>query len=121
MQSTPKPGETFWLWFLKILSGVLIFVILGVHLVVNHFTAPEGLLTYADVVAYFQNPLVVLMEALFLLLLVTHSLLGLRSILLDLAPAPALLRAADILLGLFGLAASAYGLWLLLTVRALGG
>ena len=51
----PKPGENTWLWLLKIASGVFIFALLVIHLVVNHFIAPEGLLTYADVVRYFQN------------------------------------------------------------------
>ncbi|GAB4533146.1 MAG: hypothetical protein Fur0018_22280 [Anaerolineales bacterium] len=120
MQSTPKPGETFWLWFLKILTGLLILVILGVHLVVNHFLAPQGLLSHAEVVAYYQNPIVPLMEGLFLLFLVSHSLLGLRSILLDLNAGPRLLRLADAFFLLFGAGVSVYGLWLLYTVRSLG-
>ncbi len=115
-KSSPKPGENTWLWLLKIASGVLIFALLIIHLIVNHFVAPEGLLTYADVVAYFQNPLVVVMEGVFLVFVVLHSLLGSRSILLDLNPSPGVLRAIDWFLSLFGLAAIVYGLWLLLTV-----
>ena len=115
-KSSPKPGENTWLWLLKIASGVLIFALLIIHLIVNHFVAPEGLLTYADVVAYFQNPLVVVMEGVFLVFVVLHSLLGSRSILLDLDPSPGVLRAIDWFLSLFGLAAIVYGLWLLLTV-----
>ncbi len=120
MQFTRKAGETFWLWFTKIISGAIIVFILGIHLVVNHFLAPEGLLTHAEVVAYFQNPLVVSMEALFLLLLVLHSLLGLRGILLDLRPTEKSRRVIDIMLILFGVFASLYGLWLLNTVRTMG-
>ena len=115
-KSSPKPGENTWLWLLKIASGVLIFALLIIHLIVNHFVAPEGLLTYADVVAYFQNPLVVVMEGVFLVFVVLHALLGSRSILLDLDPSPGVLRAIDWFLSLFGLAAIVYGLWLLLTV-----
>ncbi len=121
MQSTPKPGETFWLWFLKIVSGVLILFVLGVHLTVNHFLAPEGLLSRAEVIAYFQNPLVILMEGAFLLLVVAHSLLGLRSILLDMNPSEGVRRALDFILLLFGLGVSMYGLWLLNAVRSLAG
>ncbi len=120
MQSTPKTGETFWLWFTKIISGAFILFILAVHLTVNHFLAPEGLLTHTEVVAYFQNPLVVFMEAIFLFLLVLHSLLGLRSILLDLRPAEKSRRVIDIIIILFGVFVSLYGLWLLNAVRTMG-
>ncbi len=121
MQSTPKPGENFRLWFLKIASGVLILFILAIHLTVNHFLAPGGLLSHREVVAYFQNPLVVLMEGLFLFLLVVHSLLGLRGIILDLNPSEGARRFLDILFTLIGIVVSIYGWWLLITVRSLAG
>lgn len=119
MQSTPKTGETFWLWFTKIISGAIVLFVLGTHLIVNHFLAPKGLLTHAEVVAYFQNPLVVFMEAVFLLLLVLHSLLGLRGILLDLRPTEKSRRVIDIIIILFGVFVSLYGLWLLNAVRTM--
>jgi succinate dehydrogenase / fumarate reductase, membrane anchor subunit len=113
---TSKPTENAWLWLLKIASGILIIVILIIHLIVNHFTAPNGLLTYAEVVEYYQNPLIPIMEGFFLVFVVVHSLVGLRSILLDLKPAPSLLRVTDGVLTLFGTGAIIYGLWLLLYV-----
>ena len=116
MNPTPKPTETAWLWLLKIGSGVLIVVILIIHLIVNHFTAPEGLLSYAEVVEYYQNPLIPIMEGFFLVFVVVHSLIGLRSILLDLKPSPALLRITDGILTLFGTGVIIYGLWLLLSI-----
>ncbi len=121
MQSTPKSGENFWLWFLKIASGVLILFILAIHLTVNHFLAPNGLLSHREVVAYFQNPLVVFMEGLFLFLLVVHSLLGLRGIILDLNPAEGTRRFLDIIFILLGIIVSIYGWWLLIAVRSLTG
>lgn len=116
----PKPGENTWLWLFKIASGVLIVVILIFHLVVNHFVAPEGLLSYADIVAYYQNPLVPLMEGIFLVLVVGHSLTGLRSILLDLNPSRSVLRVADVVLALLGTAALVSGLQILSAVVAQG-
>jgi len=116
MNPTPKSTENAWLWLLKITSGVLIIVILILHLIVNHFTAPEGLLSYAEVVKYYQNPLIPIMEGFFLIFVVVHSLVGLRSILLDLNPSPVLLRIADGVLALFGTGAVVYGLWLLLSI-----
>ncbi len=120
MTSSPKPSETAWLWLLKIASGVLIIVILIIHLIVNHFTAPNGLLSYTEVIAYYQNPLIPLMEGIFLTFVVVHSLVGLRSILLDLKPSRALLRIADGGLTLFGVIAIAYGLWLLMAIVTQG-
>lgn len=118
MTSTLKPTENAWLWLLKIASGVLILVILIIHLIVNHFTAPNGLLSYAEVVAYYQNPLIPIMEAFFLVFVVVHSLLGLRSILLDLKPTRALASMMDSVLTIFGVLAIGYGIFLLLAVVA---
>ena len=116
--TSSKPTENVWLWLLKIASGVLILVILVIHLIVNHFTAPGGLLSYAEVVAYYQNPLIPMMEGFFLVFVVVHSLLGLRSILLDLKPSRTLLSVIDSVLTLFGAAAIFYGIYLLLAVVA---
>lgn len=114
-----KTGETLWLWLLKMFSGLMIFVIIIIHFLVNHYFAPNGLLNHAEVVAYYQNPLVLLMEAAFLIFVVTHSLTGVRSIILDLHPAPAIQRVIDLALLLVGFSAVLYGLWLLQTVSAM--
>ncbi|GAB4578314.1 MAG: hypothetical protein Fur0022_10490 [Anaerolineales bacterium] len=113
---SPNPTENVWLWLLKIVSGVLIIVILIIHLIVNHFTAPNGLLSHAEVVAYYQNPLIPIMEGFFLVFVVVHSLLGLRSILLDLRPARSVLRVIDGLLMILGISAIGYGIYLLFAV-----
>lgn len=118
MTPSLKPTENAFLWLLKVVSGVLIVVILIIHLIVNHFVAPEGLLSYAEVVAYYQNPLIPIMEGFFLVFVVVHSLLGIRSILLDLKPSRALMSVIDSSLTLFGLAAIGYGIFLLLAVVA---
>jgi succinate dehydrogenase hydrophobic anchor subunit len=120
MTTSLKPSENAWLWLLKIASGVIIVVILIIHLIVNHFTAPDGLLSYDEVVAYYQNPLIPLMEGIFLIFVVVHSLLGLRSIFLDLKPSPSVLRVLDGVLSLFGVTAIIYGLWLLMAVVSQG-
>ncbi len=114
--SAPKAREGVWLWLVKIIAGLLIVVVLGIHFVVNHVTAPGGLLTYRDVVLYYQNPWVVAMEIAFLVVVVTHSLAGLRSILLDLNPSPRVLSIANIMLIVLGSGAICYGIWLALTI-----
>lgn len=115
-----KPQEGAWLWLLKIIAGLLIIVILGIHFYVNHLAAPGGLLSYADVLAYYQNPAVLVMEVLFLVFVVTHALLGLRSILLDLNPSKSLLRWINLGFLSIGIAAVGYGTWLVFFIAAKG-
>jgi succinate dehydrogenase / fumarate reductase, membrane anchor subunit len=116
--SAPKPGENTWLWLIKIITGPLLVILLGIHLAVNHFIGQTGLLTYADVIAYFKNPIIPVMEIIFLATVVTHSLIGLRSILLDLKPSRAVLRVIDWALIVLGLLSIAYGTWLALVIAS---
>ena len=115
-----KSGENAWLWLAKIITGLLVIVLLLIHFIVNHFIGETGLLTYTDVVAYFQNPIVPIMEICFLAVVVTHSLIGLRSILLDLKPSRGLLKVIDWLLVMVGFSAISYGVWLALTIVSIG-
>jgi succinate dehydrogenase / fumarate reductase membrane anchor subunit len=69
---------------LKIFSGGLVLVLLVVHFLVNHYLAPEGLLSHAEVVQYYQNPIVPIMEGIFLFVVLSHALIGLRGIIMDL-------------------------------------
>jgi succinate dehydrogenase / fumarate reductase membrane anchor subunit len=115
-----KSHEGFGLWLLKMLSAVFILVILGIHLVVNHFTAEGGLLSYNDILIYFQNPLIPIMEGTFLVTVVVHSLLGFRSILLDLKPKPGTLQVINWVLGIVGVVSIGYGIWLLTAIVAAG-
>jgi succinate dehydrogenase hydrophobic anchor subunit len=113
---TPKRLEGSGRWLVKIIAGLFIVIFLGIHFVVNHLVAPGGLLTYADVVAYYQHPAIVAMEISFLVVVISHAFLGLRSILLDLNPSVVILRVANILLFLVGIAAIIYGAWLAITI-----
>jgi succinate dehydrogenase hydrophobic anchor subunit len=110
----PKNNEDVWLWLIKIIAGLMVFVVLGVHLVINHTVAPGGLLTYQDVIDYYQVPIVPIMEFFFLVVVITHSLLGLRSIILDLNPAQKIRQVVDIILALLGAGGMIYGTWLLI-------
>ena len=118
--SAPKSGETTWLWLLKIVTGPLLVILLLIHFIVNHFMAEGGLLTYADVVAYYQNPLIPAMEILFLATVVTHSLIGLRGIILDLKPSRSILKVIDWIFVIVGISAVSYGTWLALVIASKG-
>ncbi len=112
--SKPKRNESVWLWLVKILAGLLVIVVLGIHFVINHAVAPGGLLTYENVIQYYKTPIVPIMEIFFLVVVITHSFLGLRSILLDLNPAYWIRRTMDTVFLLFGAGCILYGSWLVL-------
>jgi succinate dehydrogenase hydrophobic anchor subunit len=116
--STPRAGENTWLWLIKIVTGGLLVILLVVHFIVNHLVAKNGLLSYADVVAYFQIPFIPFMEICFLATVVIHSLIALRSILLDLNPARRFLKVIDWVFVLVGVAAILYGIWLALVIAS---
>jgi len=117
-KSVRKPGEASGLWLLKVLLGVLIIVLILVHLVVNHYIGEGALLTWEDVVEYYANPLVVFMEITFLIVVVAHSLIGTRSIILDLNPARGKMKIIDWLLIILGSVSVIYGIWLALTIAS---
>jgi succinate dehydrogenase / fumarate reductase, membrane anchor subunit len=121
--SAPKSGENVGLWLLKIITGALVIVLIFVHLIVNHFTAQNGLLSYHDVAVYLSNPWIALMEGTFLVVVVSHALLGLRSILLDLKPSRSILGAINWVFSIVGVVAVIYGIWLIRTIvsRGVGG
>ncbi|GAP14654.1 succinate dehydrogenase, hydrophobic anchor subunit [Longilinea arvoryzae] len=120
ISSNGKSQEGAWLWLLKIVAGLVIILVLGIHFWVNHLLAPNGLLNYTDVLAYYQNPIIPAMEIVFLVFVVAHALLGIRSILLDLNPSWQVLRWINVLLLIIGVAAIAYGTWLVLFIAAKG-
>ena len=115
---SPKVREGMWLWLFKIAAGLVILLLLGVHFVVNHLVAPGGLLTYADVVNYYTNPIIPVMEGLFLAFVLGHALVGIRGIILDLNPSDQILRLVDWVLVVVGGAALVYGIWLLAVISA---
>jgi succinate dehydrogenase / fumarate reductase membrane anchor subunit len=118
--SSPKKGETTWLWLAKIITGLLIIVLLIIHFIVNHFIGQHGLLTYADVVAYYQIPIIPIMEIAFLAFVVSHSLIGLRSIILDMRPSAGVLTAVNWLFLVVGVGSVIYGVWLIRAIVASG-
>jgi succinate dehydrogenase / fumarate reductase membrane anchor subunit len=115
-RSVPKPRENAWLWLYKIIAGLVIVVLLGVHFVVNHLVAPEGLLTYTDILRYYTIPVVPFMELVFLIFVISHALVGMRSIILDLNPSNAILRVVDVVFLVAGIGFSVYGAWLIWVV-----
>jgi succinate dehydrogenase / fumarate reductase membrane anchor subunit len=108
--------ENSWLWLVKIIAGLLVILMLGLHFIVNHLLAPNGLLSYAEVVAYYKIPIIPIIEVIFLITVITHAFIGLRSIVLDLNPSPTALRWVNIFLVLLGSVCIFYGTWLVIVI-----
>jgi len=107
-------------WILQVVSGVLLVLLLGVHIVMQHFVASGGLRDYAQVVSYLSNPAVLAAESLFVIVLIWHAMLGLRAVLLDFGFGPrgqALITRGVIALGAV---TAAYSFWLIATLAAKG-
>ena len=120
MLAAGKPNENTWIWLAKIVTGVLVIVLILIHVVVNHLVVQGGLLTYAQVIAYVSTPGIALLETCFLIVVVTHSLIGTRSIVLDLGPSPKVVKVLDIFLVILGTTAVVYGVWLMQLMVAQG-
>ena len=101
------------LWLAQAVLGILLVVLLSIHLIVNHWAAPQGLLTYADVIRYYDFPGVAIMEAIFLIVVTSHCLLGLYSILLDLNLRPFVTRILAQILVILGVIMVVYGVYLI--------
>lgn len=121
--SAPRPGETTWIWLVKIVTGPLLILVLILHLTVNHYigSLPSGLMTYEDIVRYYQNPIIPAIEILFLIVVVIHSLIGLRGIILDMNPSRQVLTVVTWAMSLLGVFSVGYGIWLALTIASKGG
>ncbi len=107
-----------WIW--QALTGILLVILLGLHMVEQHFIAEGGLRTYSEVIAYMQNPWVVVWEVAFLLVVVAHALLGVRSIALDTGLSGRAARRLTTVLVIVGIGLIGYGLYLTFALLSLG-
>lgn len=106
-------------WVAQAGLGILLVVLLSVHLIANHWIAPQGLLSYADVVRYYDVPGIALMEILFLVIVTAHCLLGLHGILLDLYLSSNLTKVLTWLMIILGISTVIYGAGLIWEVAAI--
>jgi len=107
-------------WIFQVVSGVLLVLLLGVHIVMQHFVASGGLRDYAQVVSYLSNPVVVAVESLFVIVLIWHAMLGLRAVLLDFGFGPRGQRLITRGVVALGAVTAAYSFWLIATLAAKG-
>jgi succinate dehydrogenase cytochrome b556 subunit len=120
MNKPVRERASSWSWILQAGTGALLLVLLGLHMVVQHFVVEGGLRDYQHVVQYLSNPFVFLLEIAFLITVTWHALLGVRAILLDLGLKSATERKLSTVLTIIGVAAVAYGIWLSATIVSQG-
>lgn len=107
------------MWLVKAVTGTLLLVFLGTHLVAQHVLVEGGLRDYAAVVAYLRHPVALLAELGLLVAVVVHAALGVRAVLVDMLPGEPALRRATWIIGLVAALSLLYGIGLTLVV--LGG
>lgn len=108
-------------WLFQAFSGLLLVIILGTHMIAHHFIVEGGLRDYQQVMDYVSNPLVFVIEMVFVVVAVSHALLGVRAILIDMRPSPGALRTINWVLAVFGAAVIIYGFYLGIALQRLAG
>ena len=108
---TQEPRATStWLW--QVFTGVGLLILLGLHFIANHFIAKGGLRDFAEVVAYLRTPIILALEVLFLVVVTSHAMLGVRAILLDFGLSDRAEKRLSQALTALGVLTVGYGLWL---------
>lgn len=121
MDLETDPGETdsgrsgTRAWRATAATGVVVLVLVTVHMVAHHFVVQEvgGLRTYRQVLAYVGNPVILVLESIFLVVVTWHGLLGLRSVLFDLGLGETAKRRVSKGLTALGVVTVGYGLVLI--------
>jgi len=103
-------ASSSWLW--QVITGVGLVLLLGLHFIANHFIAKGGLRDFADVVSYLRSPIILVLEVLFLVVVATHAMLGMRALLLDFGLSERAERRLSQALTAVGVLTVGYGLWL---------
>jgi succinate dehydrogenase hydrophobic anchor subunit len=105
----PKPSSA---WYWQMFTGVALVLLLGLHFIANHFIATGGIRDFADVVAYLRNPIILVLEVLFLITVAIHALLGVRAIVIDFGISSQAEKRLSQALAVIGVLTVGYGLWL---------
>ncbi len=109
----PK-ASSGWLW--QVFTGVGLVFLLGLHFIANHFIVKGGLRDFANVVSYLRNPIILVLEVLFLVVVTTHAMLGVRAIVMDFGLSDRIEKRLSQALTIIGMLTVVYGLWLTWTI-----
>jgi succinate dehydrogenase hydrophobic anchor subunit len=107
------------IWIIQAVSGLLLILLLGLHMIAHHFIVEGGLRTYQDVIDYISHPVVFILEILFLIVVAPHAMLGLRGIIMDLGPSESARRTIVWVFRILTILVLGYGIWLALALQNL--
>ena len=99
-------------WYWQMFTGIALVLLLGLHFIANHFIAKGGIRDFADVVSYLRNPIILILEVLFLVVVATHAMLGVRAIVIDFGISDHAEKRLNQSLTVIGVLTVGYGLWL---------
>ncbi len=104
-------------WIIQAVTGLLLIFLLGLHMIAHHFIVEGGLRTYQDVIDYISNPVIFVLEILFLIVVTPHAMLGLQGIVLDLGPSESTKRVIVWFFRILTVVVLGYGIWLAVALQ----
>lgn len=116
MEGTIKTNNAGLVWLFQVLTGMLLIILLGLHMIANHFVVNGGLQTYRDVVNYLSNPLILILEISFLFSVTIHAMLGVRAIVFDNGLSKRSEGVVNAILTVLGAGIIVYALWMTFTI-----
>lgn len=117
--TTQAPNRAGAMWLVQAFTGLLLVALLLLHMVAHHFVVEGGIRNFQDVIAYVSNPLIFTIELVFLVVVTTHAMLGVRAILLDFGWGRQAERVINGVVAVVGITAVIYGIWLSITISSL--
>ena len=119
-RSTAQPGQPLVqssAWPIQAVTGILLIIVVFLHMFFNHFQE-GGMFDAAGVVLHISNPLIFILEILFIIFVTYHALLGLRAIIFDLSPSQPTRRKINTILTIVGIVTIMYGIVLAWLIRS---
>jgi succinate dehydrogenase hydrophobic anchor subunit len=106
-------------WIVQAITGLLLILLLGLHMIAHHFVVEGGLRTFNEVIDYVSNPIIFVLEVLFLIVVTPHAMLGLQSIIMDLGPSAKAERTIRWIVLIMTILIIVYGVWLAIALQNL--
>src|SRR5581483_3188375 len=108
--------KSSWSWFWQSVTGIALLLLVGLHMIAHHLIAEGGIRDFRQVIEYLSNPIIIVLEIAFLIVVTVHAVLGVRSILFDLGLSARAERAITIGGIVVGVGTVLYGFWLMYAI-----
>ena len=118
-KSTARKDSAGAWWIVQAITGLLLILLLGLHMIAHHFIVEGGLRNFDQVIEYISHPVIFALEVLFLVVVTPHAMLGLQSILMDLGPSAKAERNIRWIVRIMTILIIVYGVWLAIALQQL--